>query len=28
MADGVATSCGLNGPGIESRWGAWFSACF
>ena len=25
---GVATRYGLNGPGIESRWGARFSAPF
>jgi hypothetical protein len=23
---GIATRCGLDGPGIESRWGARFSA--
>ena len=23
---GIATGCGLDGPGIESRWGAIFSA--
>ena len=23
---GIATGCGLDGPGIESRWGARFSA--